>query len=737
MNKNIKNKLELSIRFLVIFVIFLLALYILFPILKILYIGLRMFNKLMAIISLLSFGFKYFIKNYFIIKENFIDLIKNFESIKNMNVKDKSKIIICYLVILFVALFLIYFIYQNLKLPLAIVEILINLAIFIIIISFLILYYIFYNKEVINAFNKVKENYEVLEKINEIMENIFQLKNPIILISISIIIIALFINIFIYIFYEILEFIYIILKVLINLLFILSCIIYVFIYYLINYKAIKEKKMAFCRYMEEKYEIIKDRILTLTDPSLYYAKKFVYSCLSEEESDKYKQFADIVYKFRRNDFFKLLKGELDIEQNNYEIIDLCEKYKINDIENFNLLILKFINFQLILCEWYEDVSKHEYLKKLWLLYPIMYKLNDLEEKELEAKLYKIDYAKWNADDKATLKRCISNSPEIKAMEFSNFIKCNLSEFNNLLNITMNYKSTFKQYKGMKAYESKCYDYIKQFVKKAINMKAKAVDSFQKIQNAIEKRTIECTINYCIKSETVNKGYDYYFNKMINSFKTEKLKSIFNDAQLLSEVDTVLSFLKLSYHVIGLINCFQDLCFSQNAIFDSELEKISRNFKNHKDMIKYLSGNDEEDLKLIECILSEIKKDRNDIFELIEKIKDEKEYAELEKKNNMKKTIKSALKTFVGACFGAAVTGTFSPIIGGITVATGLVKTFKNGAKILVNIKKIDELEKLLEKAYEKQNEIDEEIRQIKIIYYERVSNHCPEDIKQLIIEKYY
>ena len=735
MNKNIKNKIELSIRFLFIFSIFLFALYLLFPLLKILNIGISMLNKLMAIILLLYFGLINDIAYYSIIKENFIDLKNNFESIKKMKVKDKSIIITYYLVILLVALFLIYFIYQNLKLPLTILKISINLAIFIILITFLFLYYIFFNKEFINAFNKVKEKL-FLEKINEIIKNLFHLENQIILISISIIILALFINIFIYIFYEIFEFIYIILKVLINLLFILTCIFNVFIYYLINYNAIKVTKISFCYYMKEIYNIIKDRILTLTDLSLRNAKKLVYSCLSEEKTDKYKQFADIVYNFRRNDFLKLLNGELDIELDNFEIINLCEKYKINDIENFKLLILKFLNFQLILCEWYEDVSKHEYLKKLWLLYPIMYKLNDLEEKELEEKLYKIDYSEWNADDKATLKRCISNSPEIKAMEFSNFIKSNLKEFNNLLNISVNYTSTFKQYKGMEAYESKCYNYIKQFVKEAINMKTKVVDSFEKIKNAIESRTIKYTINYCTKSENVNKSYDYYFNKMINSFKTEKIKNIFNHKQLLSKVDTALSFLKLSYHVIAFINCLKDLCFSQNTIFYSELEKISKNFQNHKDKIKYLSGNDKKDLELIKIILSEIQKDRNDIIELIEKINDEKKCAELEKKDYMKKTIKSALKTFGSTIFAVAATGSFSPIIGGITVVTGIIKTFKNGAKILVNIKKIDELKYLLEKATEKQNEIDEEIKQIKIIYCERESNHCPEDIKQEIIEKY-
>jgi hypothetical protein len=366
----------------------------------------------------------------------------------------------------------------------------------------------------------------------------------------------------------------------------------------------------------------------------------------------------------------------------------------------------------------------------------MYKLNDLEEKELEAKLYKIDYAKWNKDDKATLKRCISNSPEIKAMEYSNFIKFNLKEFNNLINNTMNYKNTFKQYEDMEVYEHKCYNYIKQLVKKAINMEEKAVDSFQKIRNAVENRTIECTINYCIKSETVKKNYDHYFNKMLYSLKTEKIKNIFNDNQLLFGVDTALSFFKLSYHVVGLVNCIQDLCFSQNEIFDFELKEISKNFNNHKNKIKYLSGNDKEDFELIQSILSEIQKDRNDIIELIDKIKDKKEYEELEKKNNIKKTIKNGLKTFIGASFGTTISVGVSPILVGIAVATGIVKTVKSGVKILVNIKKIDEFKYLLEKAIEKQNEIDEEIRQIKLIYYERLTDHCPEDIKQQIIEKF-
>lgn len=490
-------------------------------------------------------------------------------------------------------------------------------------------------------------------------------------------------------------------------------------------------------YFNEKFEIAKDKIDSFLDPSLNNAKKLIKLCLSQEESYNYRQFANIVDNFGRKDFKKLINGEFNINCDDYEIEDLCNRYKIKDIKNFKLLVLKFLNFQLIFSEWYEDVSKHEYLRKLWLLYPIMHKLNDLDEEDLEIKLEKIKYSEWSIKDKNILKQCISNSPEIKAIQFNNFINHNLDEFNSLINNAMKYKSTFKEHQNMKLYEHTFYNYIKQFVKKALNMKGKVVDSFHKIHDAIENRTIECIIENVSKSQITNQNYDYYFNKMINLMKNEKIINIINSSdQIISGVNISFSFFELSYHVIGLINCIMELRDSESEVFDSELKRINQNFESHKNKIKYISGNDEEDLQLIESILLEIQQDRNEIIKLIENIEDKKKYAELEKKKNIRKIFKNGLKAIAGGAIGAAFSGGLSTIIGSVTAVTETIKIIKNSTKVIVNIKKIKSFKELLELAKKKQKEIDEEIKQIKIIYLKRITAHCPEDIKNQIFNKY-
>ena len=114
-------------------------------------------------------------------------------------------------------------------------------------------------------------------------------------------------------------------------------------------------------------------------------------------------------------------------------------------------------------EWYEDETKHEYLKKLWLFYPSMIKLNNLNDQELGKKLEKIGYSKWEQKDKEDFKKCIKDSPENAAMEFQTFFKQNYNEFNMLIENSVQYNKFLEKY-DLKDYECTCYNIIKNLIK---------------------------------------------------------------------------------------------------------------------------------------------------------------------------------------------------------------------------------------------------------------------------------
>ena len=736
-----RNIYKTSIRILIKIVIGLISIYLLFPLLKGLYNYSVLINKLVLLIFLIQSSFYTFFfqyikvtKAYDKIKWNLNEYLSSLiANIKKMKVIDKVIMFILFIILFFIAFFLISFFYHKLNLIFTIIKIIFFLYDLIFVIFAIILYYTFNYNNFTNNLNIFKYYFGIY--IEVIFENIKDTdkREKILMGSL----VAFIPSLFIFVILPTTKFMIFISNFIINFLLIISLFIFSFIHYLANDEKFNKTafilKMYCMKYIKDIKEFIKDTILNITDNSLRNAKKLVKSCLSEEESFKYKKFTNVIINFKRKDFFKIFEGDLNINDDK-EIEDLCNKYKIDDKESFKFLVLKFINFQLIFGEWYEDESKHEYLKNLWLLYPTMYKLNDLSEEDLELKLEKINFSKWNDNDKITLKQCIANSPEIKAIQFSTFINNNYEEFNSLIINAMKYKETFKEYENMELYENKCYTFIKKFVKTGFEMKGKIVDPLNKFQNAIENRTIECFINNCTQIIKTNKNYNFYFNSIINSFKNEKVMNIFNsNAQILPVTNLAFSFLELSHNVIGLIDCFKELINLENDVFKFELNKINENFKNHKNRISLISGNDGDDSKLILSILSEIQKDHNDIIQLIEKINDKKKYQEMEAKQSRYKLIKNTLTTICGLTLSTIFSGGIAGAVGLFVGVTGIIKS---SAEVYVNYQKLKCYKELLEETENKKDEIENEIKNIKNLYFKITSAHCPEEMKDKIIGEY-
>ena len=211
-------------------------------------------------------------------------------------------------------------------------------------------------------------------------------------------------------------------------------------------------------------------------------------------------------------------------------------------------------------------------------------------------------------------------------------------------------------------------------------------------------------------------------------------NIFNsNAQILPVINLSFSFLELSHNVLGLIDCFKELINLENDVFKFELNKINENFKNHKNRISLISGNDGDDSKLILSILSEIQKDHNDIIQLIEKINDKKEYQEMEAKQSRYKLLKNSVSTVFGTSISTLVSG---GLMGFVTLAIGTTSVIKSSVEVYVNYQKLNKYKKLLKEAQNKKDEIEKEIKNIKNLYFKRIMTHCPQEIKEQIIEKY-
>ena len=666
-------------------------------------------------------------------KVTFQNLFKFIREISNCLIyyintrKEKILFFISDIIITFIALYLIFFIFP-------ILQLLFKYSMLIIIICeilFAILYLSFY----------VVQSYEDLISIIIVQIIIFlnHWKDNKSAIIITIITIPLIYFFFIPFLYPLLKFLFNIFKFLVHVEYVISIIINIFLYYFCNFETINNIifsiKEATSRYITEKFYFIKDKILIKIDPSVKIPRKLIISCLSEDKSYNFQKFIDIINTLERKDFKKFTEGELNLDNDFDEIEDLCKKYEIADRENFKLLISKFHNFQIIFSEWSMDITKHEYFKRLWLFYPTIYKLNDLSDEELEEYLKEINYSSWEQEVKDSFRQCISNSPEIKAMEFSNI---NFEGFMEFINDAMNCKETFKKHENMKQYENTLYNTIKQLTKKVIEAKGNIVSSSSKVKDIIENRAVDYFLKNYIKIDKVTGSSNHYLKKMLNFMKDEKFKNILNlNESLISPLNVAFSFLGLTYHVISLMKCFKKLIFDcKDEVFIIELNKIISNFQSHKEKIKYISQDDDKDLKLIETITKEIIKDRNDIINLIQKIEKEKDYEVLKKKQHIGKTIRNGIGAFVGISVGTAISGGIVPIIGSISGAISIIKTIKEGVKAINNIKNINALKKLLKKARAKQNEIERVINELKNIYIKRESSQFPEEMRRKIYEKY-
>jgi len=161
-------------------------------------------------------------------------------------------------------------------------------------------------------------------------------------------------------------------------------------------------------------------------------------------------------------------------------------------------------------------------------------------------------------------------------------------------------------------------------------------------------------------------------------------------------------------------------------FNEKKNTINENFEKHKQLIKKINlDNYEESIILIEDIGKNLKKDKEDLVNLIEDLKEEKKKKEEEK--SLYKTLS------YGGGLVACLAGAF--FTGGLTAIAYGVGAAANGTAAAVNLlkeKKIfEDLEDYKNKITEqeqKQKEIDEALKDLRNKYVQTQQRYIPKNV---------
>lgn len=472
--------------------------------------------------------------------------------------------------------------------------------------------------------------------------------------------------------------------------------------------------------------------------NLETAKKVVRICLSEDHYE-YRKYLDIILNFEKEDFWKLFEGLIDNKE------DLYYKYNIDNEGNyFYNLIAKFENFQTILTQWYKDSKYYEYLKKLWIKFPLMSKLKDYYNSEYELSMYlkDIQYNEWEEDIKEEFKVCIRNSSEFKSCEISNFIKRDYPELENLFKNILSYRKKLGKQKNidMKDYEDNFLALGKNLIKDFVENKLSNKDEKLEIKGSDALKTgIQNKIQSFLFEEYDQEDID---ESLIDPRKISKLAQLIKSGNLINDIQNTFKFLK-GVDILGgitlglsLLNLCNEIYIFYNSFneydntndkFRERLNIIKQNFNEHK-KIGILPENYYEAINRIIEVITNIKKDYEEVIDLINEIDESIENKKNEKKKFGKKIVKNIAKVGFAAA-GAVVTSGLGAIACGIGMVASGIGIIRNARRFHKQKKQIKKLKLTREDSAELKNSISFELNDLYELYCKLSKNHFPSDYK--------
>lgn len=458
------------------------------------------------------------------------------------------------------------------------------------------------------------------------------------------------------------------------------------------------------------------------------ARRLVKLMLSNDKY-LYSKFLDKVLSFDKNDFQKLFEGDDEY------IFSNINYYEKND---FNLLLMKFDNYQYILQEWYRDESKHKYLNILWNNYVNMGSFKNKNSYEINNEIQKImNFTNNEYHIKEKLIELIQNSPESKADELKNFIKEKRPDFYELIDTASTYQKKIEQ--SDLDNKDTLIDNLKFIAEKGICSVPQIFKDFIEKNGGyknVSKSLMKKLQKELLKSFKSQAGMDNYgFGKI--STLSKVFKNFLNLSEYISKyysntslclANLGLSFLNLCTSIIDFYKCFENFNEKKNE-YSNRLKKIHDDFITHKgEIVKFTNlKNTEEYIKNIIEIGNKISQDKQNILRLISEI--EQTIKEVEKKKAKSILgIVAASFGFVFSVVGAVFTGKITSVVYGVAALFNAFDIALNSGNIVQIKKQIKEYKSILENANNEYEYIEREIKTLAKMCNLRYDEYLPKGL---------
>ena len=480
--------------------------------------------------------------------------------------------------------------------------------------------------------------------------------------------------------------------------------------------------------------------------------------LLKDDCYEYKRWLKQITKFNVEQIKNLLEG-------NIENIDI---YQIKNKNVFVKLVQKFDNFSQITLKWYENEENYQYLKQLWINYICIEDINEKIKNEQELADYlesnQVPYSKWPDKVKEEFKEATEDTigtyiheEDIKKtliQQHSMFSKC-FTGIQNLLKSLGNILSdadSLAEEKFKPYAKSVPINIVSGLIGSAatvfitssntsINNKLLEKCLVKQIMQYIPdkcdaKKVASDIIKNCTKTEgilnwEVNKyptlsfedgktqlyGYNEKFSVNLDAKNSEtlsyakKITSAFESKMVCGAV-AIASFINLCFSIVEFFKISELTKTITGKQYSNELENIIAKFKSHLTEIDISNIDDPLLIPKINYLKSNIESDKENLTQLLVKIKMDIKLLEQKKKESI-----------FGACISGAlgivsVVGTIATT-GGTSLIYGLstLGNLLSGGTHILNaydcIEVIDELIKIQEKAKKESDEIEKQINKLK------------------------
>lgn len=292
-------------------------------------------------------------------------------------------------------------------------------------------------------------------------------------------------------------------------------------------------------------------------------KRSLINFLLTDDIPVYKKYTTIIPNFTNDEIENLFQGQKDF---NYNSINSKDRI-------FQKLLMKFNNHQSLLKSWYQDPSKHNYIKQLWIKNQSLESLKGLNENELKEKIPFI--TEWPNEIQTEFNGLIDNYDETTLNQLKEYLEKEGNDVKELLKILKASSGKMKNASTdeitKQNFEQNNKTLFSQIFQNLIlpGLAAKGFHSGIKEINLRVNRKIE---------KLLEKGYEYPHRNL--NFSIRKNVKRFCKSNFVY-YHAVLSFANLAWSAYEFYYTAKEI--KKIGIYKEKLERIKSSFNNHCDL----------------------------------------------------------------------------------------------------------------------------------------------------------